>query len=29
VFNLSDVAIDIAVVWMLIWGYFFQKTTKE
>ena len=29
VFNLSDVAIDIAVVWILIWGYFFQETTKE
>jgi len=29
VFNLSDVAIDIAVVWMLIWGYFFPETAKE
>ena len=29
VFNFSDVAIDIAVVWMLIWGYFFLETTKE
>jgi len=29
VFNFSDVAIDIAVVWMLVWGYFFPESTKE
>jgi len=29
VFNFSDVAIDIAVVWMLVWGYFFPESTKK
>lgn len=29
VFNFSDVAIDVAVAWMFIWGYFFPETTKE
>jgi signal peptidase II len=29
VFNFSDVAIDIAVVWMLISGYFFSKSSAK
>ena len=29
VFNLSDVAIDIAVVWILVWGYFFPEIIKK